>query len=85
MNPPWQGCSSLKQIVQSNQVLNLLKELLNLYTHLQVMICLCVPPKAEQLHKSKGSFSTTNEQHNGLDPDKAMTELFPGFFLKKDI
>lgn len=29
MNPPWQGCSSLKQIVHSNQVLNLLKELLN--------------------------------------------------------
>lgn len=29
MNPPWQGCSSLKHIVQSNQVLNLLKELLN--------------------------------------------------------
>lgn len=49
--------------------------------HLQVTVCFCVPPKAEQLHKSKGSFSTMNEQYNGLSPDNAMTELFP-FFLK---
>lgn len=53
------------------------------YTHLKVTVCFCVPLKAEQLHKSKGSFSTVNEQHNGFSPDKAMAELLPVIFEKR--